>query len=224
MKIKILSSVVVAAGVLLSAPVAHADQITLGASTVGSFSFTGTGPFGTPPNAITVSVGAGGLSGTGYFGNFLDLGTYTFGPTIFTTNSLSGNNFSIGPGAVESFSWNSSTDADAMTGLIKWTQLKDNSPNPDLIGFLDYTASGDAAFLASFGTHGTAEIDIVFRNLSSGILLDNLALTTNSETAIISSGEVVPTSVPEPASLALFGTGLLAMGWLARRRREKAEA
>jgi PEP-CTERM motif len=124
--------------------------------------------------------------------------------------------------AVEDFSWASSGDADAVTGSIKWTQLKDNSPNPDLIGFLDYTASGDAAFLASFGTHRIAEIDIVFRNLSSGILLDNLALTTNSETAVISSGEVVPTPVPEPASLALFGTGLLAMGWLTRRRRENA--
>jgi PEP-CTERM motif-containing protein len=221
MKIKILGPISVAA-VLLYATAANADQITLGASTAGAFSFTGTGSFGTPPNAITVTVGAGGLSGTGYFGNFQDLGNYTFGPTTFTTNTLSGNNFSIGPGAVEDFSWASFTDADAVTGLIKWTQLKDNSPNPDLIGFLDYTASGDAAFLASFGTHGTAEIDIVFRNLSSGILLDNLALTTNSETAVISSGEVVPTTVPEPASLALFGTGLLAMGWLTRRRRQKA--
>jgi len=220
MKIKILGPAFLAAGVLLYGPAANADQITLGASTVGYVTFAGTGPSGTPPNAITVSTT--GLSGTGYFGAFEDLGTYTFGPALFTTNSLSGNNFSIGPGAVESFSWASFTDADAVTGLIKWTQLKDNSPNPDLIGFLDYTASGDAAFLASFGTHGIAEIDIVFRNLSSGILLDNLALTTASETAVISSGEVVPTPVPEPASLALFGTGLFGMGWLPRRRRQKA--
>src|SRR5438067_9603937 len=160
MKIKILGPAFLAAGVLLYGPAANADQITLGASTVGYVTFAGTGPSGTPPNAITVSTT--GLSGTGYFGAFEDLGTYTFGPALFTTNSLSGNNFSIGPGAVESFSWASSGDADAVTGLIKWTQLKDNSPNPDLIGFLDYTATGDAAFLASFGTHGKQRSTLYF--------------------------------------------------------------
>src|SRR5205814_6864873 len=101
MKIKILGPAFLVAGVLIYGPAANADQITLGASTVGYVTFAGTGPSGTPPNAMTVSTT--GLSGTGYFVAFEDLGTYTFGPALFTTNSLSGNNFSMVPGAGERF-------------------------------------------------------------------------------------------------------------------------
>src|ERR1041384_4593585 len=104
MKINKLGTPFAAAVFLFYGSGAMADQITLGASTVGDFSFAGST---NPPNSITVTVGAAGLTGTGYFGSFLDCGTYHLGPTNFTTNSLSGNNFSIDPGnvqSVESFS------------------------------------------------------------------------------------------------------------------------
>ncbi len=52
--------------------------------------------------------------------------------------------------------------------------------------------------------------------LSSGGTLDELALTTNSATATVSAGEVTPT--PEPGTLALFGSGLVALGGLIRRK------
>src|SRR5437016_5330034 len=118
MNIKILGTAFAMVAILLDRSAAKADQITLGPSTVGEFSFTGST---NPPNSITVSVGPAGITGTGYFGSFLDLGTYRLGPTSFTTNSLSGNNFSIDPSNVqnvESFSWSSMGDADAVTGLI----------------------------------------------------------------------------------------------------------
>src|SRR2546423_2928711 len=62
MKIKILGTAFAAAGILLYGSAAKADQITLGASTVGEFSFAGST---NPPNSITVTVGPAGLTGTG---------------------------------------------------------------------------------------------------------------------------------------------------------------
>src|SRR5438477_2566240 len=50
MKIKILGPAFLTAGVLLYGPAANADQITLGASTAGYVTFSGTGSSGTPLN------------------------------------------------------------------------------------------------------------------------------------------------------------------------------
>lgn len=147
---KLVGSSLIVIAVWVWGTAADATQITLGNSDSGSvYTFTGTGGSGSPPNAIKVSTS--GLSGTSEAFFPGDNGTYTFGTTNFTTNSVVLNNFAIvGPNNTESFDY-LAADGDHLAGTITWTQLKDNSPAPDLIGTLTYTASGDAAFLAVFG-------------------------------------------------------------------------
>jgi hypothetical protein len=121
------------------------------------------------------------------------------------TATLSGTNFSITPAASEGFHYttaggvnNDGPGTDTLDGTAHWDLLKDNSPKPNLtstspLNMDGITTSGDPIFTGQFPTGAPAGIDITFTGLSSGLTLDQLAMNgTGSETATISSGEVVP--------------------------------
>jgi len=58
-----------------------------------------------------------------------------------------------------------------------------------------------------------------FNNTQQGVLQNGNLVSINDAT-----GDVDFNKTPEPASLALFGSGVLALGWVARRRRKNVTA
>jgi hypothetical protein len=67
---------------------------------------------------------------------------------------------------------------------------------------------------------GTQNLDVTFYLNSGTISLDTLWAQGGSASGYLSSGEVVPV-VPEPASMVLLGSGLLAAGSMFKFRRRK---
>jgi hypothetical protein len=180
----------------------QADQITLGDSSQ-NISFTGNGA-----GSVTVSVSA--LSGNAFFDSD-PLGSYSFGAVSFTAGPGNAGLYPAGPNS-ESFSF-TSPDGDTLSGTIQWHTIQDNTTQPKFFGTLSITSkAGDAAFVNNWGT--TAAIDFFTKLLSSGGTLDQLAATTGSATAQISSGEVLP--IPEPSPTLLLAVGLVLVGIAAR--------
>ena len=92
--------------------------------------------------------------------------------------------------------------------------------NDGTVALLDPTkadgAQGQYATIASGGTRG----DFASADTSNGTLFLS---ETNAVYRLSCSGCSIgsePSSTPEPASLSLFGSGLMAVGWMLRRRRK----
>jgi len=201
----------------------------------------------TSGTSMNIGLGTGSLCASpGFVGSnctlsggavFDDLGSYSFttntnGGTFTATNS-GGTVFGINTpaGATSLFNF-TGADGDNLMGSVNWVDVANGSANPHFDGILNITSvTGDAAFKSAFST-STATFDLILSSLScspaplngtgtinGGCNLENLFNNNFSSVASaqVSSGQMAQT--PEPASLLLFGSGLLACGAFIRRRR-----
>jgi PEP-CTERM motif-containing protein len=194
---------------------------------------------GCPLNGFT---GTCTLSGNAFFDPG-DIATYSF--TTLATSSIKAANtgvtvFPISQGtATTAFSY-TSADLDSLTGTVSWTDVSNGSANPHLNGILHITAvAGDAAFKSIF-SGSTGAFDLILGGVmgqgltcspnptngtttpNGGCNLENLFNNNFTVVAsqVVSAGQMTAGPItPEPASMLLFGSGLIACGAFIRRRR-----
>jgi MYXO-CTERM domain-containing protein len=206
-----MKSILLAGAAILGlAGTVQAAQITLGNSTAGSVTFTGTGATGNLTVSETAITGSAIVNGNS--------GLYTiaaFGPALATHGASGVWNFA--PGVTATF-FASDAVGDSVTQTLTYTSVNDGSVNPHFAGTDIVTAvTGSAAFTATWAVGTHTLFDYSVNNVAT--VLDVLALTTASETIGISSGQDVTVAASEPGGLAILGMGLLSLGFLTARRK-----
>jgi len=228
--------------ILLMPGIAMADiaQITLDTSEPGDMVFTHTSS-GTQIS-ITGTLPGGGVGLTGY--GSVDFtsgppqtGTYTFalsGAPLPTLGSPTNNVYPVSMnGSTLTFeyyigtSWSTSTNE--FGGTVVLTTVTDGSYTPQLDAILTITSS-EGIFSSSWLVGQTSNMDFTLNLCPAGktcpptnyTSVDSVYLSEGGSTSgFLSSGEVLPSPVPEPAGIALLGSGLILTGSLVKTRWRK---
>src|SRR5271167_1690823 len=219
MKSKLVQMMLVGSCVLLLAGASFAGplQVILGVSETGDVVFTNTGG-----NNVTIGFdgdcGEGGsncLAGSAYYGGN-PAGTYQMWiasggpPTLGTpTGFLYPVNLN---GAVIDFT--STIGSFFLDGTVNLTTLSGGTQTPTFGGVFTITGSN----IPGYGVGNQSSMDFVV-NLDGNPSVESVYSGQNGSTSgYLSSGEIAPSAVPEPGSIALFGSGALALAGVLRRK------
>lgn len=238
LKLPLLGSAIAICGALATIPAAHADAIfTVGANSNFSGSGNPTGPFGT----ITITDGTGTGVGQNGIAVGTDRVTVSLAPNVFAkTGAADTLEFSLKSGLPTLTAADiSNFQVSGPGGLANLFSLDLNPTNPSGGGFGGF---GIGIICSSCGNgtsppqFSTMMFDITDTNpggltSSSFTVGDANGYTFLVDIGIVnSSGQVIATGysgatprvvdAPEPASLTIFGSALLAFAALARWRRK----
>ena len=187
--------------ILLASASAAQTQISIGASTGGTVEFSGTGQ--TPTALIGSCSQANCVQGNAYPAS----NAAGLNPNIFAVSMNGGTmnfNFIVGSSAI--------------TGTMQRSSLA-NASAPQFIG-TDTVAGSSGMFAALWRAGSTMPLDFDV-SLPPGMALANQVSSSQASSTFggISSAEII--AAPEPASIALIGSGLLALGGMLKRRTRK---